>query len=73
MNTTSKAILLKLISLSISLNPGLRKVMVQIVRFDANDILKMKIFDLINSFQMIEYFKIAICLKFDLKEFVLKN
>ena len=47
MNTTSKAILLKLISLNISLNPGLRKIMVQIVRFDASDILKMKIFELV--------------------------
>ena len=47
MNTTSKAILLKLISLNISLNPGLRKIMVQIVRFDASDILKMKVFELV--------------------------
>jgi hypothetical protein len=47
MNTTSKAILLKLISLNISLNPGLRKIMVQIVRFDDNGILQMKILDLI--------------------------
>ena len=47
MNTTSKAILLKLISLNISPNPGLRKIMVPLVRFDVNRILKMKIFDLI--------------------------
>ena len=74
MNTTSKAILLKLISLNISLNPGLRKIMVQIVRFDAKwHIANENIwFDLFNSVQpFIEYLKIAIRLKFDLKELIL--
>ena len=45
----SKAILLKLISLNISLNPGLRKIMIPIVRFDAIAIENIW-FDMFNSF-----------------------
>ena len=45
----SKAILLKLISVNISLNPGLRKIMIPIVRFDAIAIENIW-FDMFNSF-----------------------